>query len=817
MIEIPEKIRDEIAEYAYKEGLTESQKAELLAKVRSLYSNVRYDREEAVGVVTAQSLSEPATQMSLDAKEKVIIKRGDMISITEIGQFVDIMLEKIAIKESDGWEISDVSGLGIFVPSITQDEKIVWKRVLAVSRHSSPEKLIKINTASGRQIVATDCHSFIVRKENRIVPIAGKDLKCGDRIPVIRYLPENCVQSIETSFIETKGPTKLNLDEELGWLFGIYLAKGKCTPNYVSISSTDPIVISQLRAFASKYGLTFNEYDNYRGFARSHDIRINCIQLSTLLSSTCGTDSRNKRIPFFAWSAEHKFVSGLLRGYFDGDGNVTRKSIRISSNSKQLIDGVAILLARFGIFATKGKGKQYTLTIPHTYAGIFKETIGFSVLQKAARLTELCSLPSKQELDMIPGFGTLLKTVCQKLGYPTRYVNNFTRNQIIGRQSMIRYIHLFDRLAKEKNIDISRELLLMKQMAYSDVVWDRIESIEYVTPSTPYVYDFTVEGTETFTTFEGIITHNTMRTYHFAGTAGIQVTLGLPRLLEIFDAKRELETPTMTIYIKKDFQNDLEKIKKIAENIKEIKIKDIILSTVIDLAELSIICKLDTKKLNDLDIDIEKAVKSIKLRNAEITVNKGELILKTKKRDIKGISKLKFNLLDCHIKGIKGITQAVITKEGDEWVIKTLGSNLKKVLEIEGIDPTRTVSNNIFEIEEVFGIEAARNAIVQQTQYTMEEQGLHVDIRYILLLADLMTASGQIRAIGRYGISGQKASVLVRASFEETKRHLTTAAVTGEIDKLAGTIENIMMNQVAPIGTGVFQLKGDIPSLEQKK
>jgi len=112
---------------------------------------------------------------------------------------------------------------------------------------------------------------------------------------------------------------------------------------------------------------------------------------------------------------------------------------------------------------------------------------------------------------------------------------------------------------------------------------------------------------------------------------------------------------------------------------------------------------------------------------------------------------------------------------------------------------------------DVLGVEAARNVIIKQAQFTMEEQGLGVDPRYVMLLADLMTVQGDIRAIGRYGISGQKASVLVRASFEETKKHFTAAAIRGEVDPLKGTVENIMLNQIAPIGTGAFDLIGRIP------
>ena len=309
-------------------------------------------------------------------------------------------------------------------------------------------------------------------------------------------------------------------------------------------------------------------------------------------------------------------------------------------------------------------------------------------------------------------------------------------------------------------------------------------------------------------------TQMTMRTYHFAGTAGIQVTLGLPRILEIFDARKEPRTPAMDIYMKPEYQS-LEKVRKIAENIKEVNVKDIILSTVTDLTDMWIKCKLDLKKLKEIEIEPKKLPKIIKLRNANVKLENASLIISPKKMDIKNMHKLKYSFLETHIKGIKGISQVVVTKQeadgSEQWVINTLGSSLKKVFDVEGVDSIRTTCNNIFEIYDTLGIEAARNAIINQVQYTMEEQGLGVDIRYIMLLADLMTVDGKIKAIGRYGISGQKASLLVRASFEETKKHLTSAAIRGEKDLLKGTIENIMVNQVVPIGTGAFRLIGHIP------
>ena len=312
-------------------------------------------------------------------------------------------------------------------------------------------------------------------------------------------------------------------------------------------------------------------------------------------------------------------------------------------------------------------------------------------------------------------------------------------------------------------------------------------------------------------------TQMTMRTYHFAGTAGIQVTLGLPRMLEIFDARKEPRTPTTTVFLKPECQN-IEAVRKIASQIREVRAKDVILSTTLDLTELWIKCRVDLKKLEAMGITQDRVSKLIKMRNVDTSMEGSDtIVVKSKKADLRNLHKLKYSVLESHIKGIKGISQVVVTKEGGEWVINTLGSNLKRVFEIEGVDYTRTFSNNIFEVYDVLGVEAARNIIIKQAQYTMEEQGLGVDVRYIMLLADLMCVQGDVRAIGRYGISGQKSSVLVRASFEETKKHLTAASIRGERDDLHGTVENIMMNQVAPIGTGAFRLVGSIPEFPKAR
>jgi len=311
-------------------------------------------------------------------------------------------------------------------------------------------------------------------------------------------------------------------------------------------------------------------------------------------------------------------------------------------------------------------------------------------------------------------------------------------------------------------------------------------------------------------------TQMTMRTYHFAGTAGIQVTLGLPRLIEIFDARKDIKTPTMTVYLLPDHQS-AEKARKVAESIKMVKLRDLVVSDVLDLTNLTITCKMDTHMLKELELDGEEIKKRLKLKRVKIDVKGDELKASSTSFDVRNLHKLKYRLMESHLAGMKDVTQAIVSKEDEEWVIHTLGSNLKKTLSIPGVDKFRTTSNNIFEIAEVLGIEAGRNAIIKQAKYTLDEQGLNVDMRYIMLLADLMTVTGNIKPIGRYGIAGEKNSVLARAAFEETKKHLISASIMREYDDLTGIVENIMMNQLVPVGTGAYELGGSIPEAPVKR
>ncbi|MFQ6106523.1 MAG: DNA-directed RNA polymerase subunit A'' [Thermoplasmata archaeon] len=308
-------------------------------------------------------------------------------------------------------------------------------------------------------------------------------------------------------------------------------------------------------------------------------------------------------------------------------------------------------------------------------------------------------------------------------------------------------------------------------------------------------------------------TQMTMRTFHYAGVAEINVTLGLPRLIEIVDARRSPSTPMMEIHLKGSAKEGLDEARKVASDIEATHLEDVS-DIETDMVNMQVIIRPDVDKLASDGLtakQLEKAIKKMRgsgIVEYEKDSETGEEIIVSKVEDssFRKLQRLRENLAALRIKGIKGISRAIIRKQDGEYVIYTEGSNFKEVLDMERIDPTRTTTNNIQEIYEVLGVEAARNSIIREASETLREQGLTVDIRHIMLVSDIMTNDGDVKAIGRHGISGRKSSVLARAAFEITSTHLMRAAIIGEEDFLDGVAENVIVGQPVTLGTGAVTL-----------
>ncbi|KAJ4297019.1 DNA-directed RNA polymerase II core subunit rpo21 [Collariella sp. IMI 366227] len=198
------------------------------------------------------------------------------------------------------------------------------------------------------------------------------------------------------------------------------------------------------------------------------------------------------------------------------------------------------------------------------------------------------------------------------------------------------------------------------------------------------------------------------------------------------------------------------------------------------------------------------------------------------------LKRLEKHLLDnCTLRGVPGIERAFLNKgtklvvmpdgsqiankdktECMEWYLDTQGTSLRDVLTIEGVDTKRTSTNDLYQIVDVFGIEAARAALMQELTQVLAFDGSYVNHRHLALLVDVMTYRGSIAAVTRHGINRADTGALMRCSFEETVEILLEAAAVGELDDCRGISENVMLGQMAPMGTGHFDVLLDPKMLE---
>jgi len=304
-------------------------------------------------------------------------------------------------------------------------------------------------------------------------------------------------------------------------------------------------------------------------------------------------------------------------------------------------------------------------------------------------------------------------------------------------------------------------------------------------------------------------TQMTLRTFHYAGVAELSVTQGLPRLIEIVDARNNPSTPTMKIYLDNQIAGDRNDAKRIARDIEMVLVESVASNVSIDLLRQAIDIRLDPELMEDKGLTVEVVSNAIqeKLKGkGEVEPGDGVIFVYPANDTLAELQRLSEKIRDVRVKGINDVTHVVIRKESDGYVLYTEGSNLQDALEVSGVNPHKIYTNNLREIYQVLGIEATRNAIIREAMNVLNEQGMDVDVRHIILVADMMTADGNISQIGRHGISGSKNSALARAAFEVTIKHLLGAGIAGTKDPLRGITENVILGQLIPLGTGAIDL-----------
>ncbi|CCO37688.1 DNA-directed RNA polymerase III subunit C1 [Rhizoctonia solani AG-1 IB] len=295
-------------------------------------------------------------------------------------------------------------------------------------------------------------------------------------------------------------------------------------------------------------------------------------------------------------------------------------------------------------------------------------------------------------------------------------------------------------------------------------------------------------------------TQMTLKTFHFAGVASMNVTLGVPRIKEIINASKAISTPIITCRL---VASDSETSARIVKGrLEKTYLGDIasVLEEAWGASYTYVGIHIDMEAIQKLQLDITLDDVKWAILNSKK--------LKVKEHGIPTIQRAIINVLD---------KDGDDCKRGDKELLVE-GYGLKEVMNTDGIIGEKTTSNHIMEVEQVLGIEAARKTIIGEIQYTMQSHGMNVDPRHIMLLGDVMTYKGQVLGITRFGVAKMKDSVLMLASFEKTTDHLFDAAGYAKNDNISGVSESIIMGNTAEhCGTSMPALVIPSPDLPKPK
>ncbi len=297
-------------------------------------------------------------------------------------------------------------------------------------------------------------------------------------------------------------------------------------------------------------------------------------------------------------------------------------------------------------------------------------------------------------------------------------------------------------------------------------------------------------------------TQMALNVFHFAGVQEMQITQGLPRLIEIFDARKSPSTPMMEIHVESKYNNK-DDAKEIAEKIKEVKFQDIVSEIKINFSDKRIEATVDEDSLKRTHMSMKELIERLKEKKVDVKYRDNKVYTDNKKLGYKELYKMKEKMKEMIISGVKGLEQVLVVKRDREYIILAAGSNLKEVFKIEGVSTQKTTTNDLHETAGVLGIEAARTTVINEVKKVLNQQGMDINDRHVKLIADSMTYKGAVNGATRIGIISEKSSVLARSAFETPIRQFVGASVRGDEDKLASVVENIILNQPVPVGTGL--------------
>ena len=688
----------------------------------------------------------------------------------------------------------------------------------------------------------------------------------------IVYKP-GCVYTMTNNICNYEIPEFIPLDYEFGYLIGAYCAEGCMTKHQVSIANNDLDYLKPIESWCERYNLTTKVYCHKNKIQEgwtSQDIRIYSTLLCRILENMCGKLSHNKFVSDIIVFSNRQCLLGFLDAYISGDGSVTKRidkmvGISMASVSLKMLSHVQLILKNLGVIGkiykpkkveTNNRGSQdikqiYNLVVANGQSRILGEMLNLSIKSKQERVHTL--LQQSYELEycksdlLIPNIidGELVMELragrCPDLEF----------DQIVSIEEVPNTTDYAYDLTVEgtRNFDCRNGINLLDTFHTAGVASKsnvtrgvpRIEEILRLTknpkhPSMTVFLKTADEGNaEKAKQFANMMEHTRLadvvtsvqicfdpdefNTRIVEDRELVQQYYEFSRMLEECNGNESLtdqQTTKSKWIVRMEMDTETLLDKNITMDDIHFTIKNGSAGTEVECAYA--------------DYNSDKLVFRIRMANiASAKKRKGAVEPLDQTDEIHILKKFQDDLLNNTVlRGVGGIANVLPRKlnnmvakidgkyeKKETWVLDTTGSNLLETLGLDYIDSVRTHSNDIREMFNVLGIEAARQIIHDEIVDVLEFSGAYANYHHLSLLCDRMTTKKDLVSIFRTGLFSDDIGPIAKATFEVHTEVLLDAARFGEADNMRGVSANVMCGQPGYYGTNAFQLVLDMNEMSK--
>jgi DNA-directed RNA polymerase beta' subunit len=581
---------------------------------------------EQVGIIAAQSIGEPSTQMTLNSVDwdtKIMIAKNGQIVCTDIGEFVDTQMaavkpEAIQRFANDQLYLDLNDGNDWQAISCDEDGQMVWTKLEAVTRHpvvneDGTNTILEVMTASGRTVKGTKGKSFLKLVDGKIVGVNGSDLQIGDCLPIANSLAVKTGLGLVDSV-----PVREHLPPT-EWLYGT-----DAQAALAALNGTDRHWFQKNNG--TVFTVPYSRSDTFRdAFVDGRNTNAAAIKPGFVYPARTRPDI--SQIPEKIALTES---FGFFVGAYLAEGSSNATQVNITNNDPTYLERVQALMKEWNVgthgvseqreaLKTGIKGTTTSLVIHSTLIAALMQRLFGRVSHEKTLPDWVFQAPDEFVQGLVDGYvsgdGSVEKgTGCVKATSVSkvllvRFGTLFARYGIFSTMSErtpelgvfdsvrtnytmyipVKYSAVF---AKTFRLTIPHKQEILnhhfventterkcRRDTTGDMVWDSITSIKEVVPIKNLVYDLTVEGTRNFMTHSCLAVKDT---FHLAGVAAkSNVTRGVPRLKELLKVTQNPKAISLTVYLKPEFRSSKDRARQVAQDLELTLLKDITVKTAI--------------------------------------------------------------------------------------------------------------------------------------------------------------------------------------------------------------------------------------------